>query len=144
MWIIKMNELLDIEIVLNKNKYSKIYNIGTILILITLIFIYITSIYRYQTYLIVKGKVTNNYLELLLDIEDIKYISTQNKLIIDNQNYDYKIISISDNLYIDELYNNYKYVYLEVKKLNNINNYVYEVKIKKENKKIIEYLKDYL
>ena len=31
--------------------------------------------------------------------------------------------------------NNYKYVYLEVNNLTNINNYVYEVKIKKENKK---------
>jgi len=139
-----MNEILDIEIILNKNKYHKIYNIGTILILIILIFIYITSIYKYQTYLITKGKIKDNYLELLLDIKDIEYLSKQNELIIDNKIYNYKIISISDNLYVDELYNNYKYIYLEVNNLNNINNYVYEVKLKKENKRIIEHLKDYL
>lgn len=139
-----MNEILDIEIILNKNKYHKIYNIGIILIFVILIFIYITSIYKYQTYLIYKGKIKDNQFELLLDIKDIDYLSKQNELIIDNKIYNYKIISISDNLYVDELYNNYKYIYLEIKNLNNINNYVYEVKIKKENKRIIEYLKDYL
>ena len=139
-----MNEILDIEIILNKNKYHKIYNVGTILIFVILIFIYITSIYKYQTYLIYKGKIKDNHFELLLDIKDIDYLSKQNELIIDNKIYNYKIISISDNLYVDELYNNYKYIYLEIKNLNNINNYVYEVKIKKENKRIIEYLKDYL
>jgi len=139
-----MNEILDIEIILNKNKYHPIYNIGIILILILLIFIYITTIYKYQTYLITKGKINDDYLELLVDIKDIKYLSTTNELIIDNKIYNYKIISISEKLYVDELYNNYKYVYLEVNNLNNINNYVYEVKFKKENKKIIYYIKDYL
>ena len=139
-----MNEILDVEIVLNKNKYHKIYNIGTILILIILIFIYTTTIYKYQTYIITKGKIKDNYLELLLDIKDIGYFSKQNELIIDNKIYYYEIVSISDNLYIDELYNNYKYIYLKINNLNNINNYVYEVKVKKENKRIIKYLTDYL
>ena len=139
-----MNEILDIEIILNKNKYHPIYNIGIILIIILITFIYIATIYKYQTFLITKGKINNNYLELLLDLKDIEYLSKQNELLIDNKIHSYKVISIGENLYIDDQYNNYKYVYLEVNNLTNINNYVYEVKIKKENKKIIEYLKDYL
>lgn len=139
-----MNEILDIEIILNKNKYHKIYNIGTILIIIILTFIYIISIYKYQTYIITKGKIKDNQLELLVEIKNIEYLLNNKELIIDNKNHQYIIKNISDNIYVDELYNNYKYVYLEVTNLSNVNNYVYEVKLKKENKKIIEYLKDYL
>ena len=58
--------------------------------------------------------------------------------------YSYNINKISEDLYVDDSLNNYKYIYLNVDNLSNINNYVYEVKLEKENKKIIEYLKDYL
>ena len=139
-----MNEILDIEIILNNNKYHFIYNISTILIICICVFIYVTNIYNYQTYYTAKGKMIDNKLELLVSIDDIKYLTKQNNLMINNKQYSYQLISISDELYVDELYNNYKYLYLDIKNLNNINNYVYELKIKKENKKIIEYLKDYL
>lgn len=139
-----MNEILDIEIILNNNKYHKIYSISTILIICILIFIYVTTLYNYQTYYITKGKIIDNQLELIVPLDDIKYITNRSNLMINNKIYNYKIINISNELYIDEAYNNYKYLYLEVKNLNNINNYVYELKIKKENKKIIEHLKDYL
>ena len=139
-----MNEIIDIEIILNNNKYPKIYSISTILIILIITFIYVTTLYNYQTYYITKGKIIDNKLELIVPLDDIKYITNQSNLMINNKLYNYKIISVSNELYIDELYNNYKYLYLEVKNLNSINNYVYELKIKKENKKIIEYLKDYL
>ncbi len=139
-----MNEILDIEIILTKNKYHFIYKISTILITCILVFIYITYIYSYQSYYITKGKVIDNKLEVILPLDNIKYITKHNNLIIDDQKHNYKIVSISDELYVDESYNNYKYVYLEVDKINNINNYVYEIKLKKENKKIINYIKDYL
>lgn len=140
-----MNEILDIEIILNNNKYHKIYDISTILIICICIFIYATTLYNYQTYYITKGRIVDNKLELIVSLEDIKYITNQNNLILDNnKTYSYKILRISDEIYLDEVYNNYKYIYLEVNNLNNIDNYVYDLKIKKENKKIIEYLKDYL
>lgn len=140
-----MNEILDIEIILNNNKYHKIYDISTILIICICIFIYVTIMYNYQTYYITKGRIIDNKLELMVSLENIKYITNQNNLILDNnKTYNYKIVRISDEIYLDEAYNNYKYIYLEVKNLNNIDNYVYDLKIKKENKKIIEYLKDYL
>lgn len=139
-----MNDILDIEIILKKQKYHPIYNIGTILIIITLIFIYVSFIYKYKTYYITIGTIKNNNLELLVDIDDIKYISNNDVLEINDTMYRYNIDKISEELYVDETLNNYKYIYLDIDNLNNIENYVYEIKLEKENKKIIEYLKDYL
>ena len=139
-----MNDILDIEIILKKQKYHRIYNIGYILIIILSIFIYVSYIYKYKTYYITKGTIKDNNLELLVNINDIKYISNNNILEIDNILYSYNIDKISEDLYVDDFLNNYKYIYLNVDNLSNINNYVYEVKLEKENKKIIEYLKDYL
>lgn len=139
-----MNDILDIEIILKKQKYHPIYNVGLILIIILLIFLYVSCIYKYKTYYITKGTIKNNTLELLVNVDDIKYISNQNIINIDNQNHKYYIQSISEELYVDESLNNYKHIYIKVDNLSNINNYVYEVRIVKENKKIIEHIKDYL
>lgn len=139
-----MNDILDIEIILKRQKYPKIYDIGVILTIIIAIFIYIIFTYDYQSYYIMKGKMIDNTLELLVDINELKYLEKSNILEIENNNYSYKIIKISEELYIDELYNNYKYVYLKISNLTNIDNYVYEVKIPKEKKKIAKYLKEYI
>ena len=139
-----MNDILDIEIILKKQKYHPIYNVGLILIIITLIFIYISFIYKYKTYYITIGTIKNNNLELLVSLDNIKYISNNNILEINDKKYTYNVIKISEELYVDESLNNYKYIYLDVENLSNIDNYVYEIKLEKENKKIIEYLKDYL
>lgn len=139
-----MNDILDIEIILKKQKYSKIYNIGLVLLLILLIFIYVSFIYTYKTYYINKGTMIDGNLKLLVNLDDIKYITNNNSLKIDNIYYEYQISKISEELYVDETLNNYKYIYLKVNNLNNINNYVYEIKLVKENKKLIEYLKEYI
>ena len=139
-----MNDILDIEIILKKQKYSKIYNIGLVLLLILLIFIYVSFIYTYKTYYINKGTMIDGNLKLLVNLDDIKYITNNNSLKIDNIYYEYQISKISEELYVDETLNNYKYIYLKVNNLNNIDNYVYEIKLVKENKKLIEYLKEYI
>lgn len=139
-----MNDILDIEIILKRQKYPFIYNIGILLIMIILIFLYVSILYNYKTYYIQKGTMNDGNLKLLVNIDDIKYISNQNKIKINNQIYDYYISKISEELLVDDSFINYKYVYLKVHNLNNIDNYVYEVKIEKENKKIIEYLKEYI
>jgi len=139
-----MNDILDIEIILKRKKYSKLYNIGLILIIILVVYLYIIFTYKYQTYYISKGKIIDNKLELLVKIDDLSYINNNSKLKIDDKIYIYKVDSISNELYVDEFYNNYKYVYLKVEYLNNIDNYVYEIKIPKENKVIAKYLKNYI
>ncbi len=86
----------------------------------------------------------NNELELLVSIDDIKYFKDNNKIIINNHEKTYKITKINKELYIDDNYNNYKYIYLSVKGLKNIDYYTYEVKIPKECKTLAKYIKDYL
>lgn len=139
-----MNDILDIEIILKKQKYSIIYNIGFIIVIILLIFLYVSFVYEYKTYYISKGTMQDGQLMLLVNTEDLKYVTSNNNLKINSNNYRYKIEKISEELYVDEELNNYKYVYLLVNNLNNIDNYVYEVKLVKENKKLIEYLKEYI
>lgn len=138
-----MNDILDIEIILTRKKYPKIYNLGIIISIIILIFIYIIFTYNYQTYYTSKGKVLNNNLELLVNIEDIKYITNNKVIILDGQAYNYIVSSIGNDLLVDETYNNYQYVYLKISNLNTLNNYVYEVKIPKENQKLVKYFKKY-
>ena len=137
-----MNDIIDIETILKRKKYSIVYSSSFILIIIILIILYILMTYKYQTYYISKGRMINNNLELLVNIEDLKYIKNNTSLTIDEIKYNYNIEKINNELYVDESYNNYKYVYLEVNNLNNIENYVYEVKIKKENKALVKYLKE--
>ena len=143
MWKGRVNDILDIEIILTRKKYPKIYNLGIIISIIILIFIYIIFTYNYQTYYISKGKVLNNNLELLVNIEDIKYITNNKVIILDGQAYNYIVSSIGNDLLVDETYNNYQYVYLKISNLNTLNNYVYEVKIPKENQKLVKYFKKY-
>ena len=138
-----MSDILDIEIILKKQKYHFIYNIGFIFIIIILIFFYISFIYKYKTYYITKGTMLDGNIQLLVNVVDLKYIINNHLIEINSYHYEYDVIKISEELYVDESLNNYKYIYLKVKNLNNIDNYVYEVKLVKENKKIIEYLKEY-
>ena len=139
-----MNNILEIDLIINRQKYSKIYNFNFTLFTILLITIYIIFTYKYQTYYLLKGRVKGNEIELLVAIEDLKYLQENNTLIIDNLTYSYKVTHISEYLYLDENYHNYCYLYLKVNNLTNIDNFVYEIKIPKENKTLVEYLKDYL
>lgn len=139
-----MNNVLEIDMILSRKRYNKIYNITIIFTLIILISIYIIFTYKYQSYYISFGVIKDNKLELLVSINDLKYFKNNNIIEIDNQKYTYLIDSITQELYVDDNYKNYKYIYLKVSNLSNIDNYVYEVKIPKENKALVKYLKEYL
>ena len=86
----------------------------------------------------------NNELELLVNIDDIKYFKKNNILIIDDKEYSYQISKITNEVYMDNNYNNYRYIYLKVNNLKNIDYYTYQVKIPKDNKTLAWYLKKYL
>lgn len=138
-----MNDILDVEIILKRKKYSPIYNVGIILVIIFLIIVYILFTYQYQTYYISKGKVLDNKLELIVDVNDIKYIKNNSLIKLDDTYYNYSIEKIGEELIIDNLYNNYQYVYLEVDGLKEKDNYVYQIKIPKEKQILAKYLKKY-
>ena len=137
-----MNDLLDIEVILQRKKYSKIYNFGTIMIIILLIFIYIISTYTYESYYTIKGKAIDNKIELLINPEDIIYIEENSSLELDNITYQYTIDNIGSELLIDENYNNYQQVSLKILNLSSIDNRIYEVSIPKERVSLAKYLKN--
>ena len=139
-----MNNLLEIDLIIGRKDYSKIYNGSTIIAIIILTSIYILNIFSYQTYYIQKGKMVSNQLELIVNINDIKYFKDNDLIEIDNQSYSYRLARISNEIYTDDEYNNYVYMYLDIDNLTNIDNYVYEIKIPKENKILAKYLKNYL
>ena len=68
----------------------------------------------------------------------------QNKIAIDNKTFNYLIYKVDNNItYIND--ENYQYVYLNVINLDDsylINGYETDVKILKERKKIIDYLRE--
>ena len=130
-----MFDILDIDIILSRNKYPKIYNIGIYLFVIILVVLYIIFTYNYQTYYISMGKVISNKLELYILTDDLKYIKDNNEIELNNKKYHYKIDNIDDKLYIDDKYNNYLVVRLSIDNFSSLDNSVYEVKISKENKK---------
>ena len=137
-----MNDLLDIEVILQRKKYSKIYNFGTIMIIILLIFIYIISTYTYESYYTIKGKAIDNKIELLINPEDIIYIEKNSSLELDNITYQYTIDNIGSELLIDENYNNYQHVSLKILNFSSIDNRNYEVSIPKERVSLAKYLKN--
>ncbi len=139
-----MDDNLDIELILRRNQYGKIYQSSYLIIIILLIIIYIIFTYQYQSYYITYGKMSSNQLIIAISPSDIIYINNHHELLIDDKKYYYKIVKIDENLYLDENMNNYQYIYLKVDKLTNLDNYVYEVKFNKEKKVLAKYLKDYL
>lgn len=137
-----MNDLLDIEVILQRKKYPKIYNFGSVMIIILLIFIYIISTYTYESYYTIKGKALDNKIELLINPEDIMYIEENSSIKLDNITYQYTIDNIGSELLIDENYNNYQYVYLKILDFSSIDNRIYEVSIPKERVSLAKYLKN--
>ena len=139
-----MDEILELDLIIDKKKYAKIYDFNYVLLMVLLIFIYVIFTYQYQSYYFTKGKMLHNELILLVNINDLKYLEGNNVISIDNVNYTYRLTAIEPELYVDENYDNYQYVHLKIDNLTNIDNYVYEVKIPKEKQILAKYLKRYL
>ncbi len=81
-------------------------------------------------------------LKIMTPISDLSSISQNKFLLINDKEYMYQIYEIEDNLiYEDDSV--YQIVYLKIRNLEDyyqINNYPLSIKIKGENKKIINYL----
>lgn len=139
-----MSDNLEIDLILSRKKYPIYYELTYLITLIILLFIIIILSFKYQTYYLNTGKMVNSNLEILVNINDLDYLGNSATLIIDDKEYNYKITKISNELYTDNNYQNYRYVYLNIHNLNNIDNYSYTIKIPKENKIIAKYIIDYL
>ncbi len=139
-----MSNRLKVDLILERQNFLGIYYATYLISFIILLAIILLFTIKYETYYITKGKMVDSELCIIVKPEDIKFINNKHYLIIEDKEYVYRIDKISNELYVDDNYVNYQYVFLTIYKLSNIDNYVYEVRIPKEKKILAKYLKDYL
>ena len=85
----------------------------------------------------------NYYLKLYVDFENIETIINNSSILINEDNYQYNIISISDLL--ESNYDNYQIFYLQILNPNKnllVNNLVINYKILTDRESLIKYIKN--
>lgn len=93
------------DIIINNTKYSYMYKLRFILILLVGCFIYILIVFKYQPYYKCQALVKGNYLLVNKDIKDIG----NNTFIYDNIVYSYEIIINEEDSQYIYLLPNYKF-----------------------------------
>lgn len=142
-----MNEYIDNQIVLNKKITPLVYVYIMIIIIISFSLIIIFMLFHYKTYYIIKGMVINEednyYIKCYIPISDIKYITSSDNLLVDKKVYKYNIKRINEEYYTDNS-NTYQEVILDIELQSNYkyNNLVLDLKLLKENKRVIDYIKN--
>lgn len=140
--------MLNTYLILNR-KCKSIIKIFLLNVFILLLFIiYGINTFYYQTSIQLHSKILFKdslfYIEVLVPEKEVSTIVKNKYLQISNIHYEYKVKKINPNIiYQDNT--NYQKVYLEVKDLNKDyqkNGYRLVIRIPKEKKKIIEYLKE--
>ena len=133
-------------IILNKstNKLIKLFIITSLFIVLLLV---LTLNIKYKKYYYLYGHVDNNYrLILYCDIKYLEVLKKNNKVVINNNTYNYKILSIDTNYTILNNTNNYIQVVIDIN-LNSedkITNNILKLKVLVSNKKLFYYLIDYI
>ena len=143
--IVIMNNV-NSYIILNKNtnKLIKLFIITSLFIVLLLI---LTLNIKYKKYYYLYGQVDNNYrLILYCDIKYLEVLKKNNKVVINNNTYNYKILSIDTNYTILNNTNNYIQLVIDIN-LNSedkITNNILKLKVLVSNKKLFYYLIDYI
>lgn len=140
--------MIDSYIILNRKTtlIIKIFFIN--IFLIGIIVIWSINTFYYQTSFQGHSKILNfnsfYYLEVLIPVKEVNQITKQNQIVIDKKIYNYQVYKIDPDVVYENTIN-YQKVYLEVIDLEEEyqkNGYQIDVKILKEKKKIIDYLKE--
>ena len=134
------------EIILERRVGPLVYVYIMLIIVIMLSLIILCILCYYKTYYVAKGTVLiedNLYIKIYIPIEDVKYITMNNKVIIGRKEYNYNILSI-DNEYFTDNINTYQIIkiYVNVDSKYRFNNLTIDLKFLKENKRIIDYILD--
>ena len=143
--IVIMNNV-NSYIILNKstNKLIKLFIITSLFIVLLLV---LTLNIKYKKYYYLYGQVDNNYrLILYCDIKYLEVLKKNNKVVNNNNTYNYKILSIDTNYTILNNTNNYIQVVIDIN-LNSedkITNNILKLKVLVSNKKLFYYLIDYI
>ncbi len=134
------------EIIFNiKNKL--VILLSNIVIISFIIMIILAHLLKVEKYYQNKGIVVldndNYYLKLYVDFENIETIINNSSILINEDNYQYNIISISDLL--ESNYDNYQIFYLQILNPNKnllVNNLVINYKILTGRESLIKYIKN--
>lgn len=133
------------EIIFNiKNKLVILFS--SVVIISFIIMIILEHLLKVEKYYQNKGIVVldndNYYLKLYVDFENIETIINNSSILINEDNYQYNIISISDLL--ESNYDNYQIFYLQILNPNKnllVNNLVINYKILTGRESLIKYIK---
>lgn len=133
------------EIIFNiKNKLVILFS--SVVIISFIIMIILAHLLKVEKYYQNKGIVVldndNYYLKLYVDFENIETIINNSSILINEDNYQYNIISISDLL--ESNYDNYQIFYLQILNPNKnllVNNLVINYKILTDRESLIKYIK---
>lgn len=133
------------EIIFNiKNKLVILFN--SVVIISFIIMIILAHLLKVEKYYQNKGIVVldndDYYLKLYVDFENIETIINNSSILINEDNYQYNIISISDLL--ESNYDNYQIFYLQILNPNKnllVNNLVINYKILTGRESLIKYIK---
>mgnify|MGYP007091809078 FL=1 len=143
--IVIMNNV-NSYIILNKNT-NKLIKLFIITSLFIILLLSLTLNIKYKKYYYLYGQVDNNYrLILYCDIKYLEVIKKNNKVVINNNTYNYKILSIDTNYTILNNTNNYIQLVIDIN-LNSedkITNNILKLKVLVSNKKLFYYLIDYI
>lgn len=134
------------EIIFNiKNKLVILFS--SIVIISFIIMIILAHLLKVEKYYQNKGIVVldndDYYLKLYVDFENIETIINNSSILINEDNYQYNIISISDLL--ESNYDNYQIFYLQILNPNKnllVNNLVINYKILTGRESLIKYIKN--
>lgn len=139
--------MIDSRVILNRKIRPLVYIYIMILIICALSLIIVCMLFHYKEYYFFKGTVIEEensyYLKCYIPIFETKYITLNDTLITDKKTYKYSIKSISEEYFSD---NNetFQEVVLNINLDNKYryNNLVLNLKLLKEDKMVIEYLKE--
>lgn len=134
------------EIIFNiKNKLVILFS--SVVIISFIIMIILAHLLKVEKYYQNKGIVVldndNYYLKLYVDFENIETIINNSSILINEDNYQYNIVSISDLL--ESNYDNYQIFYLQILNPNKnllVNNLVINYKILTGRESLIKYIKN--
>lgn len=140
-----MNRYIDSEIILSRRIGYFVYIYILLIIIVILSLITMSMLFNYKLYYKVKSVILNDsdgyYLCVYIPLDDNRYITSNEYVIIDNVKYKYSIKYI-DSEYITDNVNTYQVISLNINLPSKYcySNLMLEVKFIKEDKRIIDYL----
>ena len=139
-----MLKYIDSEIILERKIGPLVYVYIMIIIVIMLSLIIFFILCYYKTYYTIRGVVTYEedfYIRIYVPIEDIKYITGNDIVRINKNDYKYSVFSI-DSEYFTDNNNTYQIVKIKVDldSKYRFNNLTIDLSFLKDNKRIIDYI----